>query len=190
MPHGVTIEGHTIRTPRLTIRPWAREDASGALATYGDSSVAKWLAPAMVRVEDVDEMARVIETWIAGADPRTGRPNGRWAIDERATGELAGASQILGLPPELDDLAIGYQLAPAFWGRGLGTEAAHALAHFAFDQGEEEVFAVARPTNSRGIATALRIGMEWVGETDKYYDMRLQVFRLRKGDLDHSALRP
>jgi hypothetical protein len=26
--------------------------------------------------------------------------------------------------------------------------------------------------------------MEWVGETTKYYDLTLQVFRLRKGDLD------
>ncbi|MET0641466.1 MAG: GNAT family N-acetyltransferase, partial [Jiangellaceae bacterium] len=29
--------------------------------------------------------------------------------------------------------------------------------------------------------------MDWVGETAKYYDLRLQVFRLRPADLD-SAL--
>jgi hypothetical protein len=32
--------------------------------------------------------------------------------------------------------------------------------------------------------------MEWVGETAKYYDLRLQVFRLRKGELDNTALQP
>ncbi len=26
--------------------------------------------------------------------------------------------------------------------------------------------------------------MAWVGETEKYYDLRLQVYRLRKADLD------
>ena len=26
--------------------------------------------------------------------------------------------------------------------------------------------------------------MEWVGETEKYYDLRLQVYRLRKSELD------
>jgi hypothetical protein len=26
--------------------------------------------------------------------------------------------------------------------------------------------------------------MEWVGETEKYYGLRLQVFRLRPADLD------
>jgi hypothetical protein len=30
--------------------------------------------------------------------------------------------------------------------------------------------------------------MEWVGETEKYYGLRLQVFRLRKGELDVSVL--
>jgi hypothetical protein len=47
------------------------------------------------------------------------------------------------------------------------------------------VFAVVRPGNRRGIATARRVGMEWVGETTKYYGMTLQVYRLTKADLDH-----
>jgi hypothetical protein len=47
---------------------------------------------------------------------------------------------------------------------------------------------VSRPINSRAEATARRIGMEWVGETDKYYGLRLQVFRLRPGDLDAPIL--
>jgi hypothetical protein len=29
--------------------------------------------------------------------------------------------------------------------------------------------------------------MEWVGETDKYYALTLQVYRLRKGDLHLSG---
>ena len=45
-----------------------------------------------------------------------------------------------------------------------------------------------RDRNARGAATAQRVGMEWVGETDKYYDLRLQVYRLRKGDLDAPAV--
>jgi RimJ/RimL family protein N-acetyltransferase len=105
-------------------------------------------------------------------------------------GAFAGSGQILPLPPEGDDLELGYQLAPWAWGRGFAAEAGHALAHYAFGNGEEEVFAVVRPQNDRGARAARRIGMEWVGETDKYYNMRLQVFRLRKSDLDTSALAP
>jgi RimJ/RimL family protein N-acetyltransferase len=71
------------------------------------------------------------------------------------------------------------------WGNGYATEAGHALAHWAFGYpGIDEVFAVVRPANTRGAATAKRIGMEWVGETDKHYDLQLQVYRVRAADLD------
>jgi hypothetical protein len=47
------------------------------------------------------------------------------------------------------------------------------LAHYAFESGVDEIFAVVRPRNARGAATARRLGsMEWVGETDKYYALR------------------
>lgn len=53
--------------------------------------------------------------------------------------------------------------------------------------GLDELFAVVRPKNTRGAATAKRIGMEWVGETEKYHDLRLQVYRVRAGDLFNQA---
>lgn len=190
MAHEVIIVGSTIRTPRLHLRPWRRDDASGALDIYGSPEVSRWLAPAMDRVNDLDEMRAVIDGWIATAPGPEGRPSGRWVIEETRSGRVAGSGQILALPPERDDLELGYQLAPWAWGRGYAAEAGHALAHYAFNNGEEEVFAVVRPQNERGTRAARRIGMEWVGETEKYYDLRLQVFRLRKGDLDTSALKP
>jgi len=144
----------------------------------------------MDQVADPEAMNAVISNWIAMPPRSDGRPTGRWAIEETATGRLAGSGQILPLPPEGDDLELGYQLAPWAWGRGFAAEAGHALAHYAFTNGEEEVFAVVRPQNDRGTHAARRIGMEWVGETDKYYDLRLQVFRLRKSDLDVSSLEP
>lgn len=77
------------------------------------------------------------------------------------------------------------QLAPDVWGRGLASEAGHRVAHHALaHDGVEEVFAVMRCTNKRAAAMARRIGMEWVGETEKYYDLRLHVYRLRSADLD------
>jgi hypothetical protein len=41
-----------------------------------------------------------------------------------------------------------------------------------------------RPHDAAGLlATVRRIGMEWVGETEKYHGLRLQQYRLRPGDL-------
>jgi RimJ/RimL family protein N-acetyltransferase len=173
----------TITSARLTLRPWSADDADAALRVYGEDAVARWLSPAMDRVQDAAAMRAVLEDWIeevAGLE----LPQGRWAIELADTGRLVGGIALLPLPPEGEDLEIAWQLAPDAWGRGFASEAGHAVAHHAFGSGVEELFAVVRDRNARGAATAQRVGMEWVGETDKYYDLRLQVYRLRKGDLD------
>jgi RimJ/RimL family protein N-acetyltransferase len=182
----VTITGSTIQTPRLRLRPWDVNDAVAGLQIFGDAEVSRWLTPAMDRVTGLDHMRTILAEWIAAPLGRAGRPSGRWVVEGAENGCVVGAGQILPLPPEGDDLELGYQLASWAWGQGLGAETGHALAHYAFSNGEDEVFAVVRPQNRRGARAAGRIGMEWVGETDKYYCLRLQVFRLRKGDLDRS----
>ena len=60
-----------------------------------------------------------------------------------------------------------------------------AVAHQAFaNVGVSEFFAVVRPGNHRGIATARQVPMGWVGETDKYYNLTLEIYRLNKADLN------
>ena len=179
--HRVVIDEGIIRSPRLTLRAWSTADAPAALAIYGSEEVTRWLSPAMGRVDDATAMEEVIAGWQADPLPV---PAGRWAMELGETGELVGSTVLLPLPPEDHDLQIGWQLAPSFWGRGLAAEAGHAVAHFAFESGVDELFAVVRPRNERGASTARSIGMEWVGESEKYFDLRLQVYRLRSGELD------
>ncbi|MCV7380045.1 GNAT family N-acetyltransferase [Mycobacterium alsense] len=173
-----------ITTPRLVLRPWRPDDELAAYAIYGAPEVARWLCPALPPIADRTEMRRVLEAWTAESDP-TGLPLGRWAITDKSSEELIGGVALLPLPPGGTDLEIGWQLSPNAWGHGYGAEAGHAVAHQAFENpGVSEVFAVVRPENRRGVATARRVGMEWVGETDKYYNLTLQVYRLTKADLD------
>lgn len=173
-----------IRTQRLILRPWDLSDADAALTIYGHRDVARWLIPAMAGVDDPHAMRQILESWITDCHGR-GLPQGRWAIVEANTRSVVGGVALLGLPPEHEDLEIGWQVAHSAWGHGYGAEAGHAVAHQAFEQGgATELFAVVRPGNRRGIATARHVGMEWVGETSKYYGMTLQVYRLAKADLD------
>ena len=131
-----------------------------------------------------NDMRRLLTRWITEHD-ESGRPLGHWAIEFRDSGLVIGAVSLLPLPPGCTDLEIGWQVDPAAWGHGYGAEAGHAVAHQAFANGVSEVFAVVRPGNTRGIATARRVGMEWVGETDKYYGLTLQIYRLTAPDLDY-----
>jgi RimJ/RimL family protein N-acetyltransferase len=96
--------------------------------------------------------------------------------------QVIGGATLLPLPPD-DEFEIGWQLHPRAWGHGYATEAGLALSRWAFEQGIEQVIALVRPANTRAMATVRRIGMQWVGETEKYHRLRLQEFRLRPADL-------
>ena len=171
----------TIDTKRLVIRPWEDADAEDALAIYGDEKVTRWLSPVMSRVADVAAMRKVLQEW-QEKDDRP--PAGHWAVVQRDTNRLVGAVALLHLPPWTGDLELAWQLAPAAWGHGYAAEAGEGLARWAMHQGGvEEIFAVVRPDNARGAATAQRIGMEWIGETDKYHDLNLHLYRIRHYDL-------
>ncbi|MBB3663636.1 MULTISPECIES: GNAT family N-acetyltransferase [Prauserella salsuginis group] len=173
-------------TPRLRLRGWHVADAPDALAIYQHESVTRWLSPAMARVPDRTEMRRLLRQWI-GDTACLDVPAGHWALERRSDGRVIGGASVLPLPPGNDDLEIGWQLHPDFWGLGYAGEAAFALAGWAFEHDVDELYAVVRPDNTRAAASVRRNGMQWVGETDKYFGMTLQVFRLRPADLERAA---
>ncbi len=181
MPPGYRVPMTQLVTERLVLRPWRVDDAPAALVSYGDAEVARWLAPTMARVPDEAAMRAVLQEWLTeGAHLLT--PAGRWAIELGQDGRLIGGATLLPLSPD-DEYEIGWQLHRDAWGNGYAAETGLALARWAFQQGVEQVIAVVRPANTRALATVRRIGMEWMGETEKYHNLRLQVFRLRPGDL-------
>jgi RimJ/RimL family protein N-acetyltransferase len=172
----------TVESARLLLQPWSREDAPEALRLYGDPDLVRWLSPAMTTVPDRASMELVLEQWFQ-EHGRLTPPAGRWAVRTRDDGRLVGGVALLPLPPDAEDAEVGYVLLPQERGNGYATEATGALVRWAFREGLPEVFVVARPNNAAGIAVAQRLGFQWVGETSKYYDLRLRVYRLRPGDL-------
>lgn len=171
-----------LATDRLVVREWRLDDAAAALTIYGVEKVTRWLTPAMGQVADEAAMRSVLQAWIE-AQPNMLPPRGRWAIERKEDGAVVGGLGIRLLPPYDEDLELSWQLRPDVWGQGYATEGGDALIRWAFTQEIDELFAVARPSNTRAVGTAKRLGMSWVGETEKYYNMRLQVFRIRPSDL-------
>jgi len=135
----------------------------------------------MDRVRDEAAMRVVLQQWVA-EDARMLTPAGRWAVELRKDGQLVGGTTLLPLPPD-DEFEIGWQLRRDAWGHGYASETGIALARWAFTQGIDQVIALVRPANTRAAAAIRRIGMEWVGETEKYHHLRLQEYRLTPADL-------
>ena len=176
----------TLRTERLVLGAWMPEDASVGLSIFGSDEVTHWLAPAMDPIDDEAGMLAALERWVkedADAEP----PVGHWAVRRGEDQTLLGSITLRRMPPFEEDLELAWQFSPSHWGNGYATEAARAVASWAFENSAHELFAVMRPANERAEKVARRLGMQWVGETTKYYDLRLQVYRLRPTDLDWSS---
>ena len=172
----------TLSTERLVLGPWTVEDATTGLTIFGTDEVTHWLTPAMESIHDEAGMLAALERWAkeeAEAEP----PVGHWAVRRREDDVLLGSITLRRMPPFQEDLELAWQFSPGHWGNGYATEAARAVAAWAFEDSAHELFAVMRPANKRAEKLARRLGMEWVGETNKYYGLRLQVYRLRPPDL-------
>ena len=172
----------TLKTERLVLGPWTPEDASAGLTIFGSDEVTHWLTPAMEPVHDDVGMLAALERWAmedADAEP----PVGHWAVRRDEDNVLVGSITLRRMPPFQEDLELAWQFSPSYWRNGYATEAAQAVAAWAFEGSAHELFAVMRPANERAEKVARRLGMQWVGETNKYYDLRLQVYRLRPTDL-------
>ena len=168
-----------LATDRLIARPWTLDEADLAAAydIYSRPEVARWIGSPM----EPGEIRVRIDRW---SQPTTDPTYGVWAIEERTTaGRPVGSVMLRPLPPDEEDVEIAWHLHPTLWGRGYATEIGRAAAKRAFETGIEEVFAIVRPGNERSSAVARRLGMEYVGRTDKYFGLHAELYRLRPGDL-------
>jgi RimJ/RimL family protein N-acetyltransferase len=170
-----------LRTGRLLVRDWLVTDAEAALKLYGHDAIIRWL-PELDRIPDAEAMHTVLERWIAEQHEMS-PGTGRWALVLRDDGALVGGISLLPMPVPEADVEIECHLAPEYWGRGYITEAVQGLARWAFTHSLVELFALVDPDNVRAAAAARRIGMEWVGESEKYHGRHQQVYRLRPDDL-------
>lgn len=83
---------------------------------------------------------------------------GRWGCFSRESGELIGFCGLKYLA-DLDVVDVGYRLFPAFWGRGLATEACAASVAFGFEVlGLKRIVAFVLPANPGSMAVLAKCG--------------------------------
>jgi len=145
-----------IRTERLLLRRWRTEDLDRLAVVFADERV--WWYP-MERGFTRDETERFIARRIAEWEQDGW---GLWAAE--LDGNLIGYTGF-GLPHFLPEVMpvpeIGWRLEPAYWGRGLATEAANAALEHGFTAlGFSEVVSIYNPQNIASGRVMERIGMK------------------------------
>ncbi len=111
-----------IDTPRLQMRAFTPEDAEAVLAFSRPPEVTRYTGDAG-RVTNLAEARAVITDIWQAEYQRYGYA--RYALVHKADNRVIGFCG-LKYEPHLGGADIGYRMLPAYWGQGLGWEAAHA----------------------------------------------------------------
>lgn len=108
---------------------------------------------------------------------------------DRAAGALVGSGGYSGPPTPEGVVEIGYEIAPAYRGRGLATEAAFALMSFAFEHPEVRVVEAHTLAMVNASTRVLeKIGMVFSGAQDDPAEGIVWVWRAEMGSGPDSAL--
>lgn len=167
----------TLTTPRLLLRGFTSDDAPAFFAIRSDPVVARYLAGK--RPETVEDTYRFFEKngahWAEHG-------YGLFAVVEQATGALIGQCGLWTLANS-DDTEVAYAFAQSAWGKGYATEAARAAIHDGFTRvGLSQIYALAVPENSASRHVMEKLGMDFEGLVDRYYNAILACYRLKKMD--------
>lgn len=176
-------------TARLSLEPFRDEHLQGLHAMNADPEVMRYI---LGRAETLEETAAMVE-----------RVKQRWAelgyswwsFIDRASGDLVGAGAIQNLRREATPLSdpacpleVGWRLRRDRWHQGLASEAARAMAAFAFDTlHADELYAVCDPDNSASAQVMLRLGMQacglqtWYGKPLATYKIGAAAWRAAQG---------
>lgn len=155
-----------LETERLILRRQMLSDLDELWAIYQDPDVVRHIPDRSTTREETEEEIR----WHMNGHPR--HPElGLWATIHKPTGKFIGRCGLL--PWTIDDkleVEVAYLLAQAYWGQGLATEAARAIADYAFETlGLSRLIAFIEPGNAASAKVATKIGLTFEREyTDEY----------------------
>jgi ribosomal-protein-alanine N-acetyltransferase len=149
---------YPIRTERLLLREFRRQDYADIHAYAIDPLTVRYMdwGPNTEQVtrEFLERQIAEQATWP--------RPGLSYAVELVAEGKVIGAAR-LGLQDHRN-ADFGYSLGSAYWGIGLGSEAARALVDLAFDRFQTlRVWATCDTRNRRSFGIMEKLGMRREG---------------------------
>lgn len=145
----------TLKTERLTVRPWQTKDRPALERMVRDPEMMRYVTQGRTWSDDaVDEMLE-----------RQSRHLERHGVCFGAA-ELGDTGEVIGLVglQQLDDgeFELGWWIWKDFWGQGFATEAARAFVDHARDvMGLETLVAVIDPPNAASKAVAEKLGLRF-----------------------------
>jgi len=145
-----------IKTERLTLRQWQKEDYPAFARLNADPDVMKYYPDILTQLESND-MAERFEALLAH------RGWGFWVVeksDEKKFMGFVGLNESTYELPVTPCVEIGWKLAKEYWENGYASEAAKACLKVAFEELDlPEVYSFTSVLNKKSQAVMERLGM-------------------------------
>jgi len=171
----------TLTTARLRLEPFTDSHVEGLNALNADPEVMRYISGRPETLEEtVAVVQRVKQRWIEMG-------YSWWSFVDPVSGEVVGAGCLQNLrrdeslhPDPSCPLEIGWRLRHDHWGQGLATEAARAIAGFAFGElHADELYAVCEPANLASANVMKRLGMQFRG-LQRWYGKDLSTYSMTR----------
>lgn len=169
----MTTSSLSLHTERLILRELSPEDTPALARILGDAEVMRHSVRGVLSERQTGE-------FIDGCRHSYRQYGfGPWAVVDRSSLTLAG---FCGLNAErvddVDEIEIGYRLAPEFWGKGLGTEAARAALSHGFDTvGIASMIAIVEPANVASVKVIQKLGFSGFIHS-QYHRRSVRIYRM------------
>lgn len=169
-----------IRTKRLVLRPWKKEDLEHFAKLTADPRVMEYF-PAPLTREESDQLAQRISKMIEE------QGWGFWAVSVPGVADFIGfigIAQVHFTAHFTPAVEIGWRLAYDFWGQGYALEGALASLQFAFNTLQlDEIVSFTTVTNMRSRKVMEKLGMHRNPEEDFDHPKLAEGHPLRRHDL-------
>ncbi|WP_196158668.1 GNAT family N-acetyltransferase [Reinekea sp. G2M2-21] len=166
----------TLKTNRLTLRPYQLSDAKSVQRLAGEKIIADMTAniPHPYRKGMAEEWISNHQGWFESGKAIA------LAIELNSTGEHLGTISLT----QIEDASgnLGYWVGVPFWGKGYCTEAATALIQYGFDQfGLTLIYARHLPENPASGRVMIKNGFVYQGDVG-VGERQLKHYELHKVD--------
>lgn len=157
------LQTNILETQRLLLRRLTMDDLDALFALYCDPEVRRYFLEGTLSYEETKEELE----WIINVYYRQ-YGFGLWATIHKETGAFIGRCGLLPWTIEGNsEVEVAYLLASAYWGQGLGTEAAQAILEYGFRQlTVPRLICLIDPENEASVKVATKIGMTYQKEVE------------------------
>jgi RimJ/RimL family protein N-acetyltransferase len=150
-----------LESERLILRHLEPDDLDSLFVLYSDPEIRRFFPEGtLTREETLEELE-----WFLNGHPRFPEL-GLWATIHKEMGRFIGRCGLLPWTIDgQDEVEVAYLVDKAFWGQGLGTEAAQAVLDYGFNKlGLSRLICMIDPGNKASMNVAHKIGMTFEKE--------------------------